>query len=169
MRGLPGPLAGCCPSPPTCHPRPAICLADPSQREGLGSAPVPPPLRATSLPSLQVLSPQPEALARGGDCRSPTASRQPAESCCFPPKTVNFKPDSVDCFLCPLSPLPQPCPVPEPFPKASRAASGAFSLGQPDPAPRPRWDRARPGLRSKLAFVASPQRNKAFDFACFLA
>ena len=105
--------------------------------------------------------------------RASTAPRQPVESCPLPPKTVNFKPDSVDCVLLPFSPLPQPRPAPEPSSQASGEDSGACSpdprTPRPGSAPGAALGRARPALRSKLASVASPQRNEAFDFACFLA
>lgn len=75
--------------------------------------PSPTPQLMASLPSLQALSPQ---LGR----KPPLNSHCPqaaVQRCCFPPKTVNFKPDSVDSFLFPFSPLPQPILPQSPSPR----------------------------------------------------
>ena len=71
---------------------------------------------------------------------APPAPKRPVESCFFPLKTVNCKPDSVNCLRFPFSPLPQLCPTLKALFKGSQQDSGVFLLGHPDPAGRPHWD-----------------------------
>ena len=144
----PGALWLVLPTPPTLSP-PTLHLAAILQGGGPGScSSLPPLLTAPSLPppsrSCHHSSrPRGEEAALIAPC--PQVARQ--SCCCCPPKTVNFKPDSVDCFPSSL-PL-QPCPVPQPHSKASRLDSGAFSLGPPGPAGRPPWglSKARPPVQ----------------------
>lgn len=121
---------------------------------------------SVSYVSASVLFPQLEAPA-------PTLGRELPQLHCLqaasaeilgPPKTVDSQPRSVACFLFPFSSLPQPC--------LAHSLMGGFRallVWSPRPPLRPHWDPARPDPQSRLAFVASPRRNKALDFTSFLA